>query len=224
VRADMYNNALNILSILILISSFILVASKRQNAYITAFRVQSIFLALISLLVSAVSMYLSRKFDEIIIIFALIVIFKVIIIPAALKRTSSKVEYTVEKDFFINIPFSILICCGLVFLSWYVVYNIQGIKDSDTRNYLIYSISVVLIGLFFMISRKKAIGQIVGFLVIENGMFMAAMLSTEGMPMFVELGLFFDLLTAFLIMGIFVFKINNTFESIDINKLKNLKG
>jgi hydrogenase-4 component E len=75
-----------------------------------------------------------------------------------------------------------------------------------------------------MITRKKAIGQIVGFLVIENGMFLAAMLTTEGMPMIVELGLFFDLLTAFIIMGIFVFKINSTFDSIDINKLKNLKG
>lgn len=220
----MYNNALNFLSILILISSFILVANKRQNAYITTFKFQSILLAAVSLLVSVTSMYETKKFDEVIIIFALIIIFKVILIPIVLKKTTAKVEYTVEKDFFINIPFSMLICCGLVFLSWYVIYGIKGITDSNTKNYLTYSVSVVMIGLFFMISRKKAIGQIVGFLVIENGMFMAAMLSTEGMPMFVELGLFFDLLTAFLIMGIFVFKINNTFESIDINKLKNLKG
>jgi hydrogenase-4 component E len=112
----------------------------------------------------------------------------------------------------------------MVVLSWYVVSHINGIENSNTKQYLIYSISIVLIGLFFMISRKSAIGQIVGFLVIENGMFMAAMLTTEGMPMIVELGLFFDLLTAFLIMGILVFKINSTFESIDINNLKKLKG
>lgn len=220
----MYNNALNLLSILILISSFTLIANKRQNAYITTFRVQSILLALVSLIVSVRSMLVTGKFDEVIIIFALIVVFKVIIIPIVMKRTSEKVEYTVEKDFFISIPVSMLICCGLVLLSWYVIFNIEGITNADTKNYLIYSLSVVMLGLFFMISRKKAIGQIVGFLVIENGMFLAAMLSTEGMPMIVELGLFFDLLTAFLIMGIFVFKINNTFESIDINKLKNLKG
>ncbi len=220
----MYNNALNLLSILILISSFALIADKRQNAYITTFRIQSLLLALVSLLVSVRSMIFNKKFDEVIIIFALIVLFKVILIPIVLKRTSDKVEYTVEKDFFVSIPFSMLICCGLVVLSWYVVYSIEGITNSSTKNFLIYSMSVVMIGLFFMISRKKAIGQIVGFLVIENGMFLAAMLTTEGMPMFVELGLFFDLLTAFLIMGIFVFKINDTFESIDINKLKNLKG
>ncbi|PYG87537.1 hydrogenase-4 component E [Ruminiclostridium sufflavum DSM 19573] len=220
----MYSNAINLLAILILISSFILIANKRQNAYISTFRFQSLLLALVSLLVSVRSMLSNKKFDEVIIIFCLIVLFKVVIIPIVLKRTSKKVEYTVEKDFFINIPVSMLICCGLVVLCWHVIYSIEGINNSDTRNYLIYSMSVVMLGLFFMISRKKAIGQIVGFLVIENGMFLAAMLTTEGMPMFVELGLFFDLLTAVLIMGIFVFKINDTFDSIDINKLKNLKG
>ena len=75
-----------------------------------------------------------------------------------------------------------------------------------------------------MISRKKAIGQIIGFLVIENGLFTAAVLSTEGMPMIVELGIFFDLLTAVLIMGILVFRINENFETIDLDKLKNLRG
>ncbi len=220
----MYNNALNMLSILILISSFVLIANKRQNSYISTFRFQSLLLALVSLIVSIRGMLVHKKFDEVIIIFALIVLFKVILIPMVLKRTSQKVEYTVEKDFFINIPISMLICCGLVVLSWHVIYSIEGIINLDTKNFLIYSMSVVMLGLFFMISRKKAIGQIVGFLVIENGMFLAAMLTTEGMPMFVELGLFFDLLTAFLIMGIFVFKINDTFDSIDINKLKNLKG
>lgn len=220
----MYHNALNLMSILILISAFALIANKRQNSYIPTFRFQSVLLAGISLLVSIREMIISKEFDEVIIMFVLIVVFKVIIIPRYMKSTVEKVEYKVEKDFFINIPLSMIICCCLVVLSWYVIYHIEGITDSHTKNYLIYSFSVVLLGLFFMISRKKAIGQIIGFLVIENGMFLAAMLTTEGMPMIVELGLFFDLLTAFMIMGIFVFKINNTFESIDINKLKNLKG
>lgn len=117
-----------------------------------------------------------------------------------------------------------LLCCGLVVLCWYVVHHVEGITNPTTENYLVYSLSVVMIGLFFMISRKKALGQIIGFLVIENGLFLAAMMTTDGMPMIVELGLFFDLLTAFLIMGIFVFKINSTFDSIDVNKLKHLKG
>ena len=75
-----------------------------------------------------------------------------------------------------------------------------------------------------MISRKKAIGQIIGFLVIENGIFTAAILSTHGMPMIVELGIFFDLFTAVMIMGLMVFRISENFDSIDINKLRNLRG
>ena len=220
----MYQSIINLLAILILISSFILIANKRQNSYISTFRLQSVLLAAISGIVAVTNTIKHNKFDEIFIIFALIVVFKVILIPMVMRRTSEKVEYKVEKDFFINIPISIIICGCLVIISWFVIYNIDGITGGETKKYLIYTLSIVLMGLFFMISRKKAIGQIIGFLVIENGMFLAAMLTTEGMPMIVELGLFFDLLTAFLIMGIFVFKINNVFDSIDINKLNKLKG
>ncbi|HEX3030135.1 MAG TPA: NADH-quinone oxidoreductase subunit K, partial [Clostridia bacterium] len=128
------------------------------------------------------------------------------------------------KDFFINIPISIIICGGLVMLIWYVVSIIPDIAGFENRMYLTNSISVVLIGLFFMISRKKAIGQIIGFLVLENGLFAAAILTTSGVPMIVELGIFFDIVAAVLIMGVFVFRINETFDSIDINKLRKLRG
>jgi len=89
---------------------------------------------------------------------------------------------------------------------------------------VVNSVSLILIGLFFMISRKKAIGQIVGFLVIENGIFVTAMFATQGMPFIVDMGMFVDLLSAVMILGIMVFKINEKFDSIDINKLKNLRG
>jgi len=89
---------------------------------------------------------------------------------------------------------------------------------------VVNSVSLILIGLFFMISRKKAIGQIVGFLVIENGIFVTAMFATQGMPFIVDMGMFIDLLSAVMILGIMVFKINEKFKSVDINKLKNLRG
>jgi len=75
-----------------------------------------------------------------------------------------------------------------------------------------------------MISRKKALGQMIGFLVIENGIFVTAIFSTNGMPFIVDIGVFIDMITAILIMGIMVVQINEKFESININKLKNLKG
>lgn len=215
---------LNICSMLILISAFVLIANKRIISYIKTFRLQSALLALLAGVLSLYHLIYENKFDGIIIICILTIVLKVIFIPNLFKKISRQVEYKVEKDFFINIPISILICCGLVVLTWYVISIIPEIGNTYDRMFLTCSISVVLIGLFFMISRKKAIGQIIGFLVIENGMFTAAILTTFGMPMIVELGIFFDLLTAVLIMGVFVFRINETFESIDINKLKNLKG
>jgi hydrogenase-4 component E len=215
---------INLLSMLLLVSSFVLVANKRINSYIKTFRMQSALLALIAGILSIYHLLTERRFDGIIIICLLTIALKVIYIPSKLKSISDKVEYKVEKDFFINIPISIIICCVLVMLIWYIISIIPEINGIESRIYLTNSISVVLIGLFFMISRKKAIGQMIGFLVIENGTFTAAILTTSGMPMIVELGIFFDILTAVLIMGVFVFRINESFDSIDINKLRNLRG
>ena len=108
-------------------------------------------------------------------------------------------------------------CCVFLFLH---MQALMGVNKGTMVN----SISLILIGLFFMISRKKAIGQIIGFLEIENGLFITAMFSTQGMPFIVDMGIFIDLLTAVLIMGIMVFRINEKFESINIEKLNNLKG
>lgn len=215
---------LNILSICILISAFSLVASKRILSYLKAFRIQSILLAVVAAIYSLYFLIEEGRLEGIVIIFLLTVGLKVIYIPKMLRKISRQVEYKVEKDFFINIPFSIIICCGLVVLTWFTVSKIPLMNNGYNGVYLVQSVSVVLIGLFFMISRKKAIGQIIGLLVIENGTFLTAMLLTSGMPMIVEFGIFFDLLTAVLIMGIFVFRINETFEHININKLRNLRG
>jgi hydrogenase-4 component E len=216
-------NYLHFLSIAILITGFILVANKRVDSYIKTFRLQSILLALMAGLIGVSNIF--RYGDwEIMIVGVITQAIKVLYIPYLLKKTVRQIEYKVEKDFFLNIPISILICCGLVILAYFTVTHINDIQDGYLKVYLGNAIAVVLIGLFFMISRKKAIGQIIGFLVIENGLFTAAIFSTEGMPMIVELGIFFDVLTAVLIMGILVFRINENFESIDLNKLKNLRG
>jgi len=214
---------LDSLSLLILISSFVLVANKRINSYIRTFRLQS-FLLVILAGVIGMENFFSEGSLEIIVIALLILVLKVFYIPRLLQNTVNKVEYKVEKDFFLNIPIGVLICCALVMLVYYSVSSVIPADTGHTRIYLVNSISVVLIGMFFMISRKKAIGQIIGFLVLENGIFTTAMLTANGMPIIIELGMFIDLLTAVMIMGGLVFKINENFESIDINKLRNLRG
>ena len=216
-------NVNQIISVLILLTSFMLMANKRIKSYIATFRLQSALIALAAGIMGVRSAISEGSFD-VLVVCSIIIALKVIYIPNLLHKTYAGVEHKVEKDFFFNIPLLILICCGLVVFTYFSVSRIAGINEGAINAGVVNSVSLVLIGLFFMICRKKAIGQIVGFLVIENGIFVTAMFSTNGMPFIVDLGIFIDIITAVLIMGIIVFKINDKFDSIDINKLKNLRG
>jgi len=217
------DNYFDILSVLILLSSFVLVSHKRINAYIKTFRLQSALIALTAGILGAETAVREGKYD-ILIVCAIIVALKVVLIPRLLHRTYRNVEYRVEKDFYLNIPILVLICCGLVVFSYFSVSNIGTLSGGHINLQVVNSFSVVLIGFFFMISRKKAIGQMIGYLVIENGIFVTAMFSTQGMPFIVVVGIFIDMVTAVLIMGIMVIQINEKFETINVNKLRNLKG
>lgn len=214
---------LNTLSTLILLSSVLLMANKRAKSYIKTFRLQSVLIALAAGIMGAKSLLQGGQID-LLVVCLITLILKVFYIPNILNRTEAKVEHKVEKDFILNIPILVIICCALIVFTYLSISNIEGLNDGYVNMKLVNSISIILIGLFFMISRKKAIGQIIGFLVIENGLFVTAMFVTDGMPFVVDMGIFIDLITAVLLMGIMVFKINDKFESINIDKLRNLKG
>ncbi|MDD2216278.1 MAG: hydrogenase [Eubacteriales bacterium] len=211
------------LSVLILLSSFILMANKRIKSYIKTFRIQSLLIALVAAIMGVKSIMEEGHID-VLVVCLVIIILKVIYIPNLLSKTYANVKYKVEKDFILNIPILVLICCSLVVFTYFSLSTIDGINEGIINMQIVNSISVILIGLFFMISRKKAIGQIIGFLVVENGIFITAMFSTHGMPFIVDMGVFIDMLTAVMIMGIMVFRISDKFESINIDKLNKLKG
>lgn len=217
------DNYIDVLSELILFSSFVLMANKRIKSYIRTIRFQSILIAIAALIMGFKSFFEERRFD-IFIVCIIIIALKVIYLPHLMHKTYANIEHKVEKDFFFNIPILIFICCLLVLFSFFSISTIDGLNGGQINVRVVNSISTILIGMFFMISRKKAIGQIVGFLAIENGLFLTALVSTNGMPLIVDIGIFIDLITAVLIMGILVLKINEKFESIDINILKNLRG
>ena len=210
-------------SVVILLSSFVLVANKRIKSYIKTFRIQSAFIALAAGIMGIQTIIQEGRVDVLAVAFV-IVMLKVIYIPKLLNKTFSGVEYKVEKDFIWNIPILVLICCVLVVFVYFSVSTIDGISREFNQIQIVNSVSVIMIGLFFMISRKKAIGQIIGFLVLENGIFITAMFATDGMPFIVDLGIFIDMLTAVMIMGVMVFKISDKFDTINIDKLNKLKG
>lgn len=214
---------LNTVSVLILLSTFLLIAGKRVLSYINVFRFQSLLIALGAGVMGIVALE-TQGHIELLIVCAIILVLKVYYIPGFLKRVYRKVDHNVEKDFFLNIPLLTIIGCGIVLFVYFIVNNIEMLANSSIKTQVVISISVVLMGTFFMITRKNAIDQIIGFLTIENGLFVTALFATHGMPLIIDLGIFIDVLTGVLVMGLMTFKINENFDSTNINKLKNLRG
>lgn len=217
------SNLLETLSVLILLSSFVLMANKRIHSYIKTFRIQSFLIALAAGIMGIRSVVSEGRWDFLAVCL-LIIALKVIYIPNALSRTYANVSYKVVKDFILNIPILVLFCCGLVVFSYFTLPAIDGMGLDSFKLQLVNSVSVIWIGLLFMISRKKAIGQIIGFLVIENGLYITAMFTTQGMPFIVDLGIFIDLLSFVMIMGVMTFRLNEQFDSIETDQLNKLKG
>ena len=127
----------------------------------------------------------------------------------------------------INTPVSVVISGALTLVAYLVgesFYHPEAGQASLGRNTLAVAISVFLIGFFMMLNRRKALTQVLALLTLENGVFLAAICLTYGMPLIVELGVFFDVLVAVLVLGILVYRIRETFESMDVSKLRRLRG
>lgn len=212
------SNVMQLIISLIFASTFIILGSKRLYSCVNAFGVQSFLLASVAATVA----YSTNK-NEIYIIALLTLIVKAAIIPYIFVYIIKQIKVTREVELYVNISPSLLMGGVLVVISYYLARQIS--TNTQLSIYaLSASISLVSIGLFIMISRKKAIMQMLGILVMENGLFLGAISLTYGMPLLVELGIFFDILVGSLIMGILVFRINRTFETIDTNMLKTLMG
>jgi hydrogenase-4 component E len=156
----------------------------------------------------------------------LTVVVKVIAIPYVLNKITDAIKVRKEIDFTINVTVSLLICGGLVIVADSVAQPILSAQDSTTlgvSRVLPASIAMILIGMFIMIARKKAVTQLIGLLTMENGLFLSGLAITYGMPMIVEIGIFFDILMAALILGVFMYRINRTFESVSMDTLRSLR-
>jgi hydrogenase-4 component E len=212
---------IDILAAAILVTAFLVVSSRSLVFYIRLFALQSFFLGAVALLV-----VLGYGETHILIAAVLTIAIKAIAIPVVLSRVIERIHVRKEVDFSINIPASLLLCGGMVILADSVAHSILGAQRADApavSRVLSVSIAMMLIGLFIMTTRKKAITQIVGLLTMENGVFLSGLSITYGMPLIVEVGIFFDILVAVLILGVFIFRINKTFESISIDSLRSLR-
>ena len=148
---------------------------------------------------------------------------KGILLPVFLRRIVRQIKLTHDVEPYINNALSLTISgilVGVVYASLREGIFVTGFS----RNVLQISIAVILIGLFIMITRRKALTQVIGLLFMENGLFLAGFSLTFGMPLIVELGVLFDMLMGVIILGIFTIQIKRAFTSSDLDKLTILKG
>ena len=154
---------------------------------------------------------------------------KVILAPVLLERLVERIGIRKEIEPVINVPLSIMISGGLTLVGYTVAesfFRPEEVASARTlgHNALAVAISLFLIGFFMMINRRKALTQVLALLSLENGLFLAAIALTYGMPLIVEIGISFDVLVAVLVLGILVYRIRETFESMDVSKLRRLRG
>ncbi len=212
---------IEILAAAILVTAILIVSSRSLAFYVRLFAIQSFLLGVVALLV-----VIGYKEVHILIAAILTIAVKAIAIPRALTKVIDKIQVHKEVEFSVNITVSLLICGLLVVLADFVGRPIlEGYPPGviPVSRVLPISIAVMMIGLFIMSARKQAMTQIVGLLTMENGIFLSGLAITYGMPLIVEVGIFFDILVAALLLGIFVFRINETFESINTDVLRRLR-
>ena len=203
----------------ILVSTYLMFVAKRMPVLIVSFRFQSFFLFLVTLI-----MALSEHQLDLYIVAGLLFIIKVLLIPYLLYRVMKKMKVSEAIGLFINVQLSLVCALGFTYLAWLFSARLIAPTSQVQTGILAIAFLGVLAGLFLMISRLSALAQIVGLLVMENGLFLLACAVSGGMPFFVEIAIFFDVFVSVVIMGFFVYRINKLFTHIDVNKLSNLKG
>ncbi len=205
------------LAALILLTSFIMLAQVRLDSLINTFAMQGLLLFFTTILMAVIS-----GEYHLLISAALTLFLKVFFIPIRLRRLVVDLDVRREVEVLGN-PFLIMLFgTGLVLFSYYVALPIRALSLLSTRNTIAISLAVVLIGMLIVISRRKAVTQVVGFMSMENGLFFAALVSTNGMPMVVELGIAFDVLVAAILFGVFFFHIRTEIGSLDTDRLNRL--
>lgn len=214
------NNILQISAAVLLIATFAVVSRRGFMDWLNAYRYQSIVLAAITALIGSIT-----GLWELYIAAGLTLLIKAIIIPKILLRITGKLTLEIRTEIspYISIRASVLISAMLVALAYFLTQQISLKTDNVAGTFLPVSVSLFLIGLFVMIVRKKALSQVVGLLILENGLFLFATTLTHGLSLLIEIGIFVDILVGIVISAILMSRINYTFDSLSVENLESLR-
>jgi hydrogenase-4 component E len=209
---------INLGAALLLLSSFAMLSQRRILSLVNLFALQGAVLSISTAIVAHTSgaqhLYASA---------ALSLILKVILLPWILYRLIARLNVRWDTETQLNIPATMLVGILVVVFAFALAQPIAQLSSAVTRSTLGIALAVVLLSFLMMITRRKAISQVIGFLAMENGLFFAATSATYGMPMVVELGVALDVLVGTLILGVFFFQIREQFDSLDLQHMERLK-
>jgi hydrogenase-4 component E len=214
----LFTQLINLFAAILLMLAFAMISQRRILSLIHLYTLQGAVLvaatALVGFITQQPHLYISAALT-----FAL----KVVLIPWMLHRVIRRLNVRWDIETLINIPTTMIVGIALVIFSFHLAQPISELSSTIARGTLGIALACVLLSFMMMITRSKAVPQVIGFLSMENGLFFAATSATYGMPMIVELGIALDVLIGILILGVFLFQIREQFDSLDIHHLEKLK-
>src|ERR1700751_840112 len=202
----------------LVLASFMLLYQDRLYALLNVYALHAFVLAL-----SVAWQAFVQHAPHLYVTASIALIFKAIIIPVALHRIIVKLGIHREIETALSVGLTMIGGIGLVALSMVVMLRVTPGADALAREDLAFALSVVLLGLLIMVTRRNAVSQVVGFMSLENGLVLAAT-GAKGMPLVVEISVAFSILIAFIVFGIFLFRIRERFDTVDIRALDEFKG
>ena len=213
-----------LMAALVLVLQLAMTTQRWIVTNIRIFGMQSFLLAAVTGTIAAFNMA-----PHLFIAAILTLLVKAILVPVLLEQIVNRTGIRQEIEPVLNAPLSVVICGGLTLVGYIVAESFYRPEQTTGaaslgHNTLGVAVALFLIGFFTMINRRKALTQVLALLSLENGLFLATISLTYGMPLIVELGIFFDVLVAVLVLGILVYRIGESFESMDVSKLRRLKG
>ncbi|MER8416901.1 hydrogenase-4 component E [Mesorhizobium sp. M0751] len=198
--------------------SFMMLYQDRLFALINVFALHAIVLAL-----SVAWQAYIQDAHHLYVTAAIALVFKAIVIPVGLHRIIQRLGIHRDVETAVGIGTTMLAGIGLVALSMVLMLRVTPEADPLAREDLAFALSIILLGLLVMVTRRNAVSQVVGFMSLENGLVLAAT-GAKGMPLVVEISVAFSILIAFIVIGVFLFRIRERFDSVDVGALDDYRG
>jgi hydrogenase-4 component E len=198
--------------------SLMMLYQDRLTALINVFAAQALVLAL-----SVAWQAYIQAAPHLYVTAVIALVFKALVIPIVLHRIIKHLGIHRELDQVVGVGFTMLAGIALVALALVVMLGVTPEADRLAREDLAFALSVLLLGLLMMITRRNAVGLVIGFMSVENGLVLAAT-GAKGMPLVVEISVAFSVLIAFIVIGVFLFRIRERFETVDVRALDRFRG